>query len=158
MNNEYIKLASYYVIFNDNTGGCSVRFYDRDGNQLKLLYFSWDKRQEEEKFNELLENKLDHYHKWKMRPKIIKIYESNIGKTIGYYDKNDNLIYSAKYDCDTDTTLDSILMSNLDDVPIDIEYLKQTKNVTVVNEYNLFFNKYSKIACKYWNSFIKRIY
>ena len=152
MSSEYIKLASYYVIFNDETGGCSVRFYDKDGNHMKHLYFSWDKSHDKEEFRKLLDRNLDPHHKWKLRPKIIKIYESNLGRTIGYYDKNDNLVHHTKYN--DGPSLDNILSSDLTGVPIDIEYLKQTRNVTVLNDYDNIVKKYSKIASGVWDKII----
>ena len=145
---EYIKLASYYIIFNDETGGCSVRFYGRDGDQLKLLYFTWEKSYDKDEFYEMLENKLDPFHKWKLRPKIIKIYESNLGRTIGYYDKNDNLVFHTRYD--GGSKLDEIL-SWKHNAPIDIEYLTQTHKVVVIDDFDNPFKRIGKVAAFYWN-------
>jgi len=152
MTSEYIKLASYYVIFNDETGGCSVRFYDKDGCHLKHLYFSWEKCINKDEFKTNLECQLDPRHKWKLRPKIIKIYESGLGRTIGYYDKNDNLVYHSKYT--GGSTLNDILSSDLADVPIDVEYLRQTGNTTIIDDYDNMFKRYSKIAAATWNRII----
>jgi hypothetical protein len=147
MEPEYIKLASYYIVFNDETGGCSVRFYGRDGDQLKHLYFTWDEKQDTN-FNKMLDSKLDQFHKWKLRPKIIKIYESNLGRTIGYYDKNDNLVFHTRYD--GGSKLDEIL-SWKHNAPIDIDYLSQTKKVILIDDFDNPFRRYSKIVASYWN-------
>lgn len=152
MTSNYIKFASYYVIFNDETGGCSVKFYDKEGSRQGQLYFSWEKCLDKDELKKQLDGQLDPLHKFKLRPKVIKIYESNLGRTIGYFDKNDNLIYYAKYN--DGPSLDDILSSDLTNVPIDVEYLKQTKNVTVVNDYDNLVKRCTKIASGYWNKII----
>jgi hypothetical protein len=151
MERKYFKLASYYVIFDDESGGCSVKFYDRDGNKIKNLYFSWEKRNEN--FKQILDNKLDKNHKGNMRPKKISIYESELGRTIGFYDKNDNLVYFKKFykrgelnDILNDETL------NLQSI-IDVNYLKKTKKVKIINYADSYTNSISKAFIKYWNSF-----
>ena len=157
METEYIKLASYYVIFKDETDGCSVRYYDKDGDHIKHLYFSWEKCLDKDEFHKSLDDNLDPFHKWKLRPKIIKIYETDIGRTIAYYDKNDNLVYSFKYD--GGSKLENILAYCIaHDHPIDVDYLRQTKNVIIKNDFDNVFKKYSKIANNYWSDMVNYFY
>ena len=154
MTDEYIKLASYYMIFYDETGGCSVKFYEKNGELIKKFYYSWDECLNKLLFKQLLDNKLDPNHKNKLRPAIIKIYRSNNGRTIGFYDKNDNLVFYCLYD--EDGTIDAILSSDkLVNSPIDFKYLKDTKNVIIQNNYDSYFNICKHTAAKYWNSFTK---
>jgi len=150
MDDGYFKFASYYVIFDDGTGGCNVRFYDREGKQVKLLYFSWEKRNDHDNFTEMLNSKLDVNHKGNMRPSVIKIYDSDDGRTIGFFDRNDNLIYHHKYD--GPNTLNEILDNDsleIDDI-IDKDYLRKTQKVTIVDQFDSYANVYYKKFAEYW--------
>jgi hypothetical protein len=148
---QYYKFSAYYVKTDDNNGGTMVRFYEKDGGEIKHTYYSWDKKQLIDDFEQFLIYKLDPYHKYKVRPSVIKIYETDIGETIGFYDKNDNLIYFNKYN--GSDKLDDILNAFKDDVSfiIDLEYLKETQNIIIYNEYNTIYQTYSKVINNYWN-------
>jgi hypothetical protein len=143
-----IKFSSYYAISNDGSGGSSVKYYDRDGNIVKSLYFSWKKKAEHNDFNSMLDDKLDPINKWKMRPTNIKIYESNHCRTIGFYDKNNNLIYFTQYNGpDTIDEIANIKNKSEYDfgAPIDAKYLIDTQKVIITNNYDSYTRRYMKM-------------
>lgn len=146
---ETIKTSSYYIITIDNSNDAVVRFYDRDGNELKQYYYT---KQEigNERFIQNLEHLLDSNNKWKIRPRRIVIYKSDLGRTLGYYDKNNNKLHATYYARNPD--IKSILTYELSlplsiRAPLDFEYLQETNNIVVQNDYD-------PIVTQYYDSFI----
>jgi hypothetical protein len=152
MENNYLKLSSYYVKFDDDDGGSLVRFYDRMGDEITHIYYSWEKIYAMTSFENILNSNLDPYHKWKIRPMLIKIYKTDIGDTIGFYDKNDNLVYWNKY-AGSDNLNDIINTFKNDPLfHLDIKYLKETGNINIKNDLDSTYTTYSKIVYGYWNN------
>lgn len=147
-----IKTSAYYVIFTDNSNDTIVRFYDRDGNELKQYYYT-KQETNNNSFILNLENMLDDNNKWKIRPQRIVIYKSDLGRTIGYYDNNNNKIHTSYYARNPD--IKSILLYEKSlptaiRAPLDFEYLEETNNIIVQNDYD-------PITTQYYNSFVSWI-
>lgn len=134
-----IKNASYYILFNNREASIhKAVIYDMDGNPLREIllllseyYYSSCPR---------IERMMDPSCVGKARPaKIVIGHHAEFGRTIYYYDKNNNLIASQSYDGPLD--LGGLVHHQLrgknheSSIKVDYDWML-TNNVPVVDSYS----------------------